>query len=41
MKKQQSIFKLLGKLARILVGIVQRGESFLPEKAAPNYAPAA
>jgi transposase len=30
MKKQQSIFKLLGKLARILVGIVQSGESFSP-----------
>jgi transposase len=41
MKKQQSIFKLLGKLARILVGIVQQGESFLPEKAAPNCAQAA
>lgn len=41
MKKQQSLFKLLGKLARILVGIVQRGEAFLPEKATPNYAPAA
>ncbi|WP_435162984.1 IS110 family transposase [Paenibacillus glycanilyticus] len=32
MKKQQSIFKLIGKLARILVGIVQRGEQFTPEK---------
>jgi transposase len=41
MKKQQSLFKLLGKLARILVGIVQRGEAFLPEKVTPNYAPAA
>ncbi|WP_436971861.1 transposase [Paenibacillus popilliae] len=27
MKKQQSIFKLLGKLARILVGLIQRGEN--------------
>ncbi|MCY9670281.1 transposase, partial [Paenibacillus alginolyticus] len=35
MKKQQSVFKLLGKLARIIVGIVQRGEAFSPEKAAP------
>jgi transposase len=41
MKKQQSLFKLLGKMARILVGIVQRGEAFLPEKATSNYAPAA
>jgi transposase len=41
MKKNQSVFKLLGKLARILVGIVQSGESFSPEKAAPNYAQAA
>ncbi|MDQ0899158.1 IS110 family transposase [Paenibacillus sp. V4I7] len=41
MKKQQSIFKLLGKLARILIGIVQRGESFLPEKVTSNYAQAA
>jgi transposase len=35
MKKQQSVFKLLGKLARIIVGIVQRGEAFSPEKASP------
>jgi transposase len=41
MKKNQSVFKLLGKLARILVGIVQSGESFSPEKAAPNCAQAA
>jgi transposase len=33
MKKQQSVFKLLGKLARILIGIVGRGETFSPEKA--------
>jgi transposase len=41
MNKQQSVFKLLGKLARILVGIVQNGESFSPEKAAPSCAQAA
>jgi hypothetical protein len=41
MKKQQSVFKLLGKLARILVGIVQNGESFSPEKAVPNCVQAA
>jgi transposase len=35
MKKQRSILKLMGKLARILIGIVQRGESFSPDKAAP------
>ena len=35
MKKQQSVFKLLGKLARIIIGIVQRGETFSPEKASP------
>jgi transposase len=33
MRKQQSVFKLLGKLARILIGIVQRGETFSSEKA--------
>ncbi|MFK7697796.1 IS110 family transposase [Paenibacillus sp. HJGM_3] len=33
MKKYRSVFKLIGKLARIIVGIVQRGESFSPEKA--------
>ena len=33
MKKQQSVFKLMGKLARILIGLVQRGETFMPEKA--------
>lgn len=36
-----SVFKLLGKLARILIGIVQCGESFAPEKAAPNCVQAA
>jgi transposase len=41
MKKQQSVFKLLGKLARIIIGIVQSEESFSPEKAALNCAQAA
>jgi hypothetical protein len=35
MKKQQSVFKMLGKLARI-IGIAQRGETFSPEKVAPT-----
>ncbi|NOU75701.1 IS110 family transposase [Paenibacillus sp. LMG 31458] len=33
MKKQRSVFKLLGKVARILISIVQKGETFSPEKA--------
>ncbi|MGO4699454.1 transposase [Paenibacillus sp. 2TAB26] len=41
MKKQQSIFKLIGKLARILVGIVQRGEKFTPEKTVLSWTEAA
>jgi transposase len=41
MKKQRSIFKLLGKLARVLIGIVQRGEAFSPDKAGPIYDQAA
>jgi transposase len=41
MSKQQSVFKLLGKLARILVGMVQGGESFTPEKTVRTYAQAA
>ncbi|MDF2653037.1 MAG: transposase family protein [Paenibacillus sp.] len=41
MEKQQSVFKLLGKLARILVGMVQCGESFTPEKTVRTYAQAA
>ncbi|MCG7216872.1 transposase [Paenibacillus mucilaginosus] len=32
MSKQNSILKLLGKLARILIGMVHSGESFTPEK---------
>nr|WP_223275545.1 IS110 family transposase [Paenibacillus elgii] len=41
MKKQQSIFKLIGKLARILVVIVQRGEKFTPEKTVLTWSEAA
>ncbi len=41
MSKQQSVFKLLGKLARVLVGMVQRDESFTPEKTIHNYTQAA
>jgi hypothetical protein len=41
MKRQQSVFKLLGKLARILIGIVQRGEMFSAEKAGFTLTPAA
>jgi transposase len=33
MKRQRSVFKLLGKVARILISIVQKGETFTPEKA--------
>ena len=33
MKKQRSIFKLIGKLARILVGLAHNGESFDENKA--------
>lgn len=32
MKKQASLFKLIGKLARILVGMVQRGEMYRSEE---------
>lgn len=32
MSKRQSVFKLIGKLARILVGMVQHDELFTPEK---------
>lgn len=41
MKKQQSVFKILGKLARIIIGLVQRGETFTPEKAIPTCLKAA
>ncbi|MCU6794865.1 transposase [Paenibacillus sp. WQ 127069] len=41
MKKQQSIFKLLGKLARIIISIVHKGETFSHEIAAPVFMQAA
>lgn len=41
MSKQKSIFKLLGKLARILVGMVHYEESFTPEKTVIQYTQAA
>lgn len=41
MKKQQSLFKVLGKLARIIVGIVGRGEDFSPERVVPPFNQAA
>jgi transposase len=41
MKKHRSIFKLIGKLARILIGIAHREEAFSPDKAAPMYDQAA
>lgn len=41
MKKQRSIFKLIGKLARILVGMARTGDTFNPDKASPLPARAA
>lgn len=41
MKGYRSIFKLIGKLARILIGIAHSEEGFSPEKAAPMYDQAA
>jgi transposase len=35
MKKMKSIMKLIGKLARILVGVARRNESYCPEKVYP------
>lgn len=35
MKKHRSIFKLIGKLTRIMVGMVRHQEKFSPSKAAP------
>jgi hypothetical protein len=32
MKKQRSIFKLIGKLARTLIGMAQNEEFFNPDK---------
>jgi transposase len=40
MKKQQSVFKLLGKLARIIIASLG-GENFSPEIAAPGCTQAA
>ena len=34
-KKMKSIMKLIGKLARILVGIARRNEPYCPEKVQP------
>lgn len=41
MKKQQSLFKVLGKLARIIIGLVARGEDFSPERVVPPFNQAA
>jgi transposase len=41
MKKHRSIFKLIGKLARILIGMAHSEEAFSPDKAAPIYEQAA
>lgn len=35
MKKMKSIMKLIGKLARIFVGISKRNESYCPDKLKP------
>lgn len=37
-KKQASLFKLIGKLARILIGMVQQGETYRSPTAAPGAA---
>jgi transposase len=34
-KKMKSIMKLVGKLARVFVGIAKRNESYCPEKLQP------
>ena len=34
-KKMKSIMKLVGKLARVFVGIAKRNESYCPEKVQP------
>ncbi|MCZ8514320.1 transposase [Paenibacillus filicis] len=41
MKKQQSVFKVIGKLARIIVGIANRGEVFSSNRVVPPYNQAA
>jgi transposase len=38
MKKMASIYKLIGKLARIMVGMIQRGETYRPGQQAPAAA---
>lgn len=35
MKKMASIFKLIGKLARIIIGMIHHQEDYRPEKALP------
>ena len=35
MKKMKSIMKLIGKLARVFVGIAHSNESYCPEKIQP------
>jgi hypothetical protein len=35
MKKKKSIMKLIGKLARIIVGIARSNEAYCPEKVQP------
>jgi transposase len=35
MKKMKSIMKLIGKLARIFVGISRRNEAYCPDKLKP------
>ena len=35
MKKMKSIMKLIGKLARIFVGMARRNESYCPDKVQP------
>jgi hypothetical protein len=35
MKKMKSIIKLIGKLARIFVGMARNNESYCPEKLQP------
>jgi len=36
MKGMKSIMKLIGKLARILIGMARRNESYCPEKVQPS-----
>lgn len=41
MKKMKSIMKLVGKLARIFVGIARRNESYCADKVQPKTEPVA